>query len=216
LVRLLRVDPLDPWAITKAMRDGRAEIWRRVERLRSKPGHESLYLTGSANQLGVRSSRRIRGLETATAADALGFRKYPDGIARSSWEIDIHSAEHPTAKGVAFDDEEYKPHIERAKAGDYFDIRYGCIVAKGVDGLLMAGRCLSAEHVAQSSLRIQQACLATGQAAGTAAALSLAEDVTPRELEADGLVAQLETDRAGVEPAFDILCDIPLVPRDSL
>jgi len=70
--------------------------------------------------------------------------------------------------------------------------------------------------VVQSSLRIQQTCLATGQAAGTAAALSLKENVTPRALDPDKLVAQLEADRAAVAPAFEILCDIPLATRGSL
>ena len=70
-----------------------------------------------------------------------------------------------------------------------------------IDNLLVAGRCLSVEHTAQSSLRIQQTCMATGQAAGTAAALSLRAGVTPAALDPAGLVAQLARDRE-VEPAF--------------
>jgi hypothetical protein len=83
----------------------------------------------------------------------------------------------------------------------------------GVDNLLVAGRCLSAEHLAQSSLRIQQTCMATGQAAGTAAALSLRAGVTPRELDPAVLVAQLERDR-DVEPAFVSLKNIPRAGGD--
>jgi hypothetical protein len=59
----------------------------------------------------------------------------------------------------------------------------------------MAGRCLSAEHIAESSLRIQQTCMATGQAAGTAAALSLQAGVTPAHLDTRQLVTQLAKDR---------------------
>ncbi len=68
----------------------------------------------------------------------------------------------------------------------------------------MAGRCLSAEHVAESSLRIQQTCMATGEAAGVAAALSLQTQTSPGGLDPATMVAQLERDR-DVEPAFEEL-----------
>lgn len=212
MLRLLRVDPLDPWDLTRAVREGRREALRLAQAARKRPGLERAYLVDTAAQPGIRQSRRVHGLATATAADAMEFRKHPDGIARSSWEIDIHSATDPRKKGVAYDDPAYQPRIEGAKRGDYFDIPYGCIVAKGVDDLLVAGRCLSAEHVAQSSLRIQQTCMATGQAAGAAAALSLKEGVAPRLLDPAKLLAQLEKDR-DVEPAFEMLKNLPLAPR---
>ena len=106
--------------------------------------------------------------------------------------------------------------IVTSRVFDYFDIRYGCIVAKNVDNLLMAGRCISAAHVAEASLRIQQTCMATGQAAGTAAALGLRECVTPRELDPMKVVEQLEQDRAAVTPAFDWLTDLPVASRESV
>ncbi|MFC1718788.1 FAD-dependent oxidoreductase [Candidatus Poribacteria bacterium] len=213
LLRLLRVDPLDPWDLTRVAREGRAQIWERIQRRNQQSGQEGVYLVQTASQPGVRSSRRVHGIATATAQDAWDFRKYPDGIARSSWEIDIHPAESATGKGVEFESEAYKPHIERSKQGDYFDIRYGCIIAQEIDNLLVAGRCLSAEHEAQSSLRIQQTCMATGQAAGTAAAMSLKNNVTPRELDPVKVVTQLEKDRAAIGPAFGILRDLPQVER---
>jgi hypothetical protein len=89
-------------------------------------------------------------------------------IARSSWDIDIWPADSYTKEAVPRDDADYKKRHAKVAAGDYFDIPYGCIVAAGVDNLLMAGQCLSASHVAESSLRIQQTCMATGQAAGIA------------------------------------------------
>ena len=68
---------------------------------------------------------------------------------------------------------------------------------------LPAGRCISAGYLAQGSLRIQQTCMATGQAAGVAAALSIQADKTPRELEPAAVVKQLEADR-DVETALDM------------
>lgn len=189
------------------MREGRRQIWERFVQRKREPGNASLFLAGTAACPGVRSSRRVCGLATATAADAWEFNKYPDGIARTSWEIDIHPADRPTGKGVEFESEAYQPRMRRAERGDWFDIRYGCLVARDIDNLLVAGRCLSAEHEAQASLRIQQTCMSTGQAAGTAAALSLQAGLTPRELDPAGLVAQLGEDRE-VEAGFGILSEL--------
>jgi hypothetical protein len=143
------------------------------------------------------------------AACYLTDYKYPDSIARSSWNIDIWPADSYSAPAVDHSSDEFKRRREKLLTGEYFDIRYGCIVAAGVDNLLMAGRCLSAEHVAESSLRIQQTCMSTGEAAGVAAALSLKEDVTPRGLDPQQVVTQLERDR-DVEPLCDELADLPV------
>lgn len=194
MLRVLKVDPLDPWALSEATRDGRTEVWNKL-----KPGQR---LVDTAARPGVRSSRRVRGLERATDADSWELRKHSDTIARASWEIDIHSAELPHALGVKFDDPAYRERFEATKKGDWFDIRYGSLVPKGVDNILVAGRCISADHFAQASLRIQQTCMATGQAAGMAAALSIAENTSPRELDVMKLVNQLERDRAATRSAI--------------
>ena len=205
--RVLAVNPLDPWDITRAEREGREQARQAADfYCRYVPGFEQAYLLDTSNHLGVRSSRRIQGLATVTSEDAQAFRKYADSIARASWELDVWPADSYTAPTVPRDSAEWRLRRERMVAGEYYDIRYGCIVAFGVDNLLLAGRCISAEHAAESSLRIQQTCMATGQAAGTAAALSLRAGVTPHELDPQGVVRQLEIDRAAVEPAviFDI------------
>jgi hypothetical protein len=197
--RVLKVDPLDPFDLTRAEREGREQARQCAAAVTEcVPGYENAYLLDTSNHLGVRSSRRVHGIERVTDADALEFRKYEDGIARSSWDIDVWPAESYDAPAVPRNDPEYKKRIERLKDGEYFDIRYGCLVADGVDNLLMAGRCISASHLAEASLRIQQTCMATGQAAGTAAAMSLESGVTPRELDALSVVAQLERDRSCV------------------
>jgi 2-polyprenyl-6-methoxyphenol hydroxylase-like FAD-dependent oxidoreductase len=201
--RVLKVDPLDPFDFTRAEREGRQQAWECADACRRfAPGFEHAYLLDTSAQLGLRSSRRIRGLATVTAQDAHGFHKYPDGIARSSWNIDIWPADSYTAPAVPYGTPEHNARKAQLLAGEYFDIRYGCLVAAGVDNLLLAGRCLSAEHAAESSLRIQQTCMATGQAAGTAAALSLKAGVTPRELDPQAVVRQLAAQRAAVTPAF--------------
>ncbi len=203
LSRVLKVDPLDPFDCTRAEREGRAQAWQAADAMkRFAPGYEQSYLLDTSNQIGIRSSRRLRGLATVTDEDARDFRKYPDGIARSSWDLDVWPADSYTKPAVPRGEAHYLPRQERMKAGDYFDIRYGCLVAEGVDNLLMAGRCISAGHSAESSLRIQQTCMATGEAAGTTAALSLAQRTTPREMDPMRVVDRLEKIRAQVSPAW--------------
>ncbi len=201
LLRMLEVDPLNAWDLSRAVQDGRRQVWERFQAKRQQPGCERIFLAGTAPFPGVRSSRRIRGLKTSTAQDAIELRKHADGIARASWEIDIHSAVDPRAKPV-MDDPGYAARMRRTEQGDYYDIPYGCLVAADVDHLLMAGRCISAEHESQASLRIQQTCMSLGQAAGTAAAHGLAKGISPRELAVAELVALLAHDRAAVEPAW--------------
>lgn len=198
------VNPLNPRDLTRFSREARTLIREKLGAKKRTPGQEGIYLVDTASSPGVRSSRRVHGLATATAEDSWELTKHPDGIARASWEVDVHAGSAEGEADEAWDTPRQKARRERVAQGNYFDIRYGCIVARGVDNLLVAGRCISAEHEAQASLRIQQTCISTGQAAGTAAALSLREGVMPRELEPMRVVSQLKHDRE-VEPAFEIL-----------
>jgi len=211
--RVLEVDPLDPFDMTRAEREGREQARQAADFYRRYvPGFENAYLLDTSSHIGVRSSRRLHGIATVTFDDAWNLRKYPDSIARSSWDVDVWPADSYVKPAVPRGEGYYQERMDKVAQGDYFDIRYGCIVARDVANLLMAGRCISAEHQAEASLRIQQTCMATGQAAGTAATLSLKEEVAPRELDARKVVERLEADRAAVEPAFGILRDLPVAP----
>ena len=202
----LRVDTLDPLAISSAIIDTRDEIWRSSDSL-----EDGKYLVDIAPELGVRTSRIIEGMDSVTEEQAWNFHKHPHGIARSTWELDIHPPDDEAIPERWFHSKSqlYAERATRVQEGEYFDIPYGCLVPTGVDNLLVAGRSLSASYLAHGSLRIQQTCMATGQAAGTAAALSIAQGVTPRELDPTSVVARLEADRASVPPAFESLSQLP-------
>ncbi|MFB0523262.1 MAG: FAD-dependent oxidoreductase, partial [Candidatus Bathyarchaeia archaeon] len=73
--------------------------------------------------------------------------------------------------------------FEDAIAKGPFDIPYRCLVPAEVDGLLVAGRCISTTHEAQGVIRNIPPCMVTGQAAGTAAALAARRGVRPRRLD---------------------------------
>jgi len=195
-----QIDPLDPFAVSAAMRTARRRIGKQTETLPS-----GRYLVDTACELGVRTSRIVQGIARVTDEDAWNLRKHPDGIARSSWEIDIHPPDDDPVpqRWYHSKSETYAAFARRLAQGDWFDIPYGCLVAAGVDNLLVAGRCISAGYMAQGSLRIQQTCMATGQAAGVAAALSVRDNITPCELDPQIVVAALAKDR-DVPPAFSI------------
>ena len=207
--RVLRVDTLDPWDFTRAEREGREQAWQSAEFIkRYVPGFESSYLLDTSQHIGVRDTRRIRGRAVVTAEDAWHFRKHPESIARSSWDIDLWPADSYDSAAVPREDPVYKKRTKRMQQGEYFDIPYGCIVAEGIENLLMAGRCISAERAAQGSLRIQQTCQSTGQAAGTAAALSLQSNATVARLDVPQLIDHLAADRAAVTPSLGKLRDL--------
>jgi hypothetical protein len=88
-----------------------------------------------------------------------------------------------------------KEHLYPPDA-DWYDIPYRCLTPKGVDNLLVSGRCISATHEAMAGARVMGTCMAIGQAAGTAAALSVLENVPPRKVDVEALRRMLRADGA--------------------
>lgn len=137
------------------------------------PGYENCEVKTTASTLGVRESRRIMGEYVINDGDVENGNHYDDAVVHDAWFlIDIHN---PSGGGQA------EGH---SKMANPYDIRYGAIVPLGVDNLLTSGRCISGTHRAHASYRVMEICMATGEAAGIAAALSISEGVTPRRLEA--------------------------------
>ena len=175
------IDGTNPYHLTRAQVAGREIIQRYVEFCRRYlPGCEGAYLAFSAPMVGVRESRRIRGEYYLTVEDVLGGRKFDDAVCRNNYPLDIHR-----------DPKDEKPSLTKLPPGEYHEVPYRCLVPRGVDDLLVAGRCLSASFEAQSSVRIQPNCRAMGQAAGLAAVLSLRQGVAPRALDGLALRAAL-------------------------
>ncbi|MDD3926597.1 MAG: FAD-dependent oxidoreductase, partial [bacterium] len=173
--------------LTMATIKGRREIREMVELFRQHlRGFEKSYLLDTAAVVGVRETRRITGEYTLTEEDVLGARKFEDGIANGAWAIDCHL-------------EAFKPRTEEEvflNTGQYYNIPYRCLIPKGIDNLLLAGRCISTTHLALAAFRIMSQCMAVGQAAGTAAALCLDEGCKPRNLDVQVLQKALTSDGA--------------------
>jgi len=174
--RVTCLSPTSSEGLTRAETEARRQAHELARFLISDvPGFERAYLQQCAPQIGVRESRRIRGDYALTEDDVLGARKFLDGIARSNYPVDIHS---PTGAGTV---------IRAVPEGDYYEIPYRCLLPLEIDNLLVAGRCISATHEAQASLRIMPTCFAMGEAAGVAAAMAAQRGVSLRELPAEEL-----------------------------
>ncbi len=155
------------------------------------------YLIDSACQIGIRETRRIEGEYILTGEDILKNQRFPDVIALGSWHIDIHPRDPSEQQNVipsSLDDikDGFQP-------GTYYHIPYRCLVPLKMDNLLVVGRCISGDHVAQGSYRVMATCMAMGQAAGTAAGMCLDEGKSPRNLDGIKLNAKLKKQGACLE-----------------
>lgn len=188
---LTEIDPTSAEDITRATVECRRQAHQTVAAFRKHmAGWQKAYLIDTAPYIGTRESRRIVGEETLTIDDVLECRKSPRGIAKGSFYVDVHG---PTGTAQAdYGDRQLPP-------GDHYDIPYGCLVPREVDGLLVAGRCISADHEALGSMRVMYQCMATGEAAGVAAALSLGAGCAPRAVDVAALREELEQRGAIVE-----------------
>ncbi|MBE6637234.1 MAG: FAD-dependent oxidoreductase [Ruminococcaceae bacterium] len=170
-----KTDGTDPDHLTEIQLLGKQTILRQMRFYRKYlPGFAQAYVSEIASMVGVRESRNILTEYVLSAEDLLLRHKFPDSICRSNYPMDVHG------KTLQF-------HLKKEPAANdgkpWYEIPYRSLVVKGLDNLLVAGRCLGAEFLAQSSLRVQHSARASGEAAGIGAALSLSQAVLPREVD---------------------------------
>jgi len=197
--------------LTQAELSVRHDAWELVRYLRSNvPGFGNCYLQQTSPQVGPRESRQIVGPYALTGQDINRGARFEDAIARGSWWIDIHCPlgntypvhlcvrECPKGPDCPYWAAEHE-HMRSRKElyppkGDWYDIPYRCLLSVGVPNLLSSGRCISATHEGMAGARVMGTCMAIGQAAGTAAALSVAQGIMPGDLDVSGLQAALRED----------------------
>jgi hypothetical protein len=168
--------------LTRGGIEGRDLVHHIVSWLKATiPGFEQAYLTQTGEQVGIRETRRIVGDYVLTADDFKMCRSFPDDIARNAYFIDIHMAN--AASGMT---------VVHLPPGESHGIPYRCLLPAGLDNVLVAGRAISTDRVTQGSTRVMPNCFAMGEAAGTAAALLLAQgSVRSREIDMESLQKQL-------------------------
>lgn len=144
-------------------------------------GCEEAFVNETAVQVGVRQTRQLTGRAVLRNADVIKGTKRLDGIARSPWPIELHSGERPQVNWLV---------------DDYYEVPLDCFVPQKGDNLLVAGRCLSAEHEAVASARVTAQCFSYGHAVGWAAWLALRENVSMMSLDARDVRTLLDRDGA--------------------
>lgn len=178
------VSGIDAEQLTYGEVEGRRQCREVFEFIRaSTPGFERSYIVEIAPQLGIRETRRVKGAVEVSEDDILDCADFPDAIGVNGWPVEAH-----IAGDVKF--------VFARKARGFNQLPYRMIVPLGPRNLLVAGRCASMSHEGQSSARVSGACFVMGQAAGTAAALALAEGVPPGKIGVTALQQRLERDGA--------------------
>lgn len=180
-----RHDATNTRELTRATVEAREQVHETfLKALRKVPGLENVRLSQTAPQIGVRETRRLEGQYRLELDDVLAGRRFEDAVTSASFPLDVHeiAPEDPT------------PSLpERARSANVvgYDVPYRCLVPRELDGLIFAGRCISGSHHAHASYRVTGICMATGQAAGLAAAQSGARSISPREMDGKKLHARL-------------------------
>lgn len=183
------VNATDPWFLTEAEIAGRRQALEYVRFLVERvPGYEHASLVALGTQVGVRETRRVYGDYRLTRDDVLSARAFDDGIGLCGAPIEDH---HGGADTVW----QYLPD------GGAVGIPYRTLVVRDAANVLVAGRCFSATHDAHASVRSMAQCMAMGQAAGTAAALSVAGRRDARDIDLGALRDRLRADGAILELA---------------
>lgn len=202
--RVHAADCSDADQLTQAEIEGRRQLRAMCDIVRQNyAGGESLGIATIPARLGIRESRHAECLHTLTEAEVLNGTRFPDAIANGSYRVDIH---YPDRPGLVFryldGTEEYvvpgqptKRTRWRPKTDEnptFYQIPYRCLVPRGTQNVLVAGRMLDADRGAFGAVRVMVNCNQMGQAAGTAAYLALREGIGVAEVSPDKLRACLK------------------------
>ena len=164
--RMLNV--IDPVDFTEAELEGRRQVREYARFMKDFiPGCENLYVVDTGVEAGIRQTRSIVGAQTLTNDDVVGCRKRPDGICRVPWPIELHAGDKPKLHWLL---------------DDYYEVPYLALVPELGENIIVAGRCLAAEHEALASARVTAQCFEYGHAAAIAAVMSIDESLPLRQI----------------------------------
>lgn len=160
--RVVKLSPTSPFDLTRAEILARKQVSELYSFLKERAdGMEESFLMMTGSEIGVRESRRIIGEHTLTQEECKKCTKFEDAVVACNYDIDIHN---PSGAGTS--------HYY-FKDGEYYTIPYRCLIPKGAENLLVAGRCISSDHEAQASYRIMPTVCCIGEAAGVAIGLAV-------------------------------------------
>lgn len=185
------VDGTDERSLTKFLIEGR-QLITEYERFYKKriPGFQNMTLVQTGSLMGIRESRRIIGDYVLNMDDFLARAVFDDEIGRYCYPVDIHASKPDPKAYAAFEKEYYKDG--RYEKGESYGIPYRTLTPKGLQNLLVAGRCISSDRKIQGSIRVMPGCYITGQAAGVAAAMASETDADTHNVNVPELQQRLK------------------------
>jgi len=166
------INATDAKAVSAATINARAEIHRIIRALRSLGGPwEGLQIVATPEQIGIRDGRRIKGRYKVVKGDVVSGARHDDAVVRATFSVDIHAL---TRNDPAFSNQGVKVKP--------YDIPLRALIAHDVDGLMMAGRCISGDFIAHASYRVTGNAVAMGEAAGATCAQAAQTKQMPHEI----------------------------------
>lgn len=171
-----KIRPDDADAMTQATIRSRREVHDIVRALNKLGGPwEGMRVATTAEQLGIREGRRIHGRYTVTKEDVAAGKRHDDSVAFVQFGVDIHALDRNSNR---------KQTIERGGIrSKAYDIPFAALLPKDIDGVIMAGRCISGDFVSHASYRVTGNSVAMGEAAGIVAAEAAKNGILPSEIQ---------------------------------
>ena len=158
---------------TEAETQGRKQIREYAKFFKENlKGCEKSFVTDTGTQVGIRQTRQVDGVYKLKNSDVTNGKKFKDGIARSPWPIELHSGNKPKVEWLL---------------DDVYEVPLNCFIPKNGEGIIAAGRCLSAEHEAVASARVTAQCFSYGHAVGHAASISIKENMLLRDIKGENV-----------------------------
>lgn len=163
--------------LSKATIHARRDVMEVVDSLRSLGGiWSNIRVVATGAKIGVREGRRLSGRYEVTLQDMIEGKRHDDAICRVTFKIDVHSLDATRGKGI---DHHITPYRNQVQP---YDIPLRALIAKDVDSLLMAGRCISGDFLAHSSYRVTGNAVVLGQAAGVLAGEAVKLNLLPHQV----------------------------------
>ncbi len=183
LIHLSPFDATDVDDLTRAEMEGRRQTLYALKALQHfVPGFEKAKLRNFGMTLGVRDTRKIIGQYDLKEADVMGQYRCHDSVGIFPEFIDGYSI------------------LILPTTGRYFQVPYGCLIPKGnVENLVVAGRCVAGDRVSHAAMRNMMACTVTGQGAGVAAAVSIKQNKSFRDIDIAGLHEELRKQKVRID-----------------
>lgn len=177
MTNCIKIDGTDAQSITKGIQVCRSQIEPIIKFLREYvPGYENCWLMSSAHLLGIRETRHFKGVQSLSADDILEAKEFDNWIVkRAFFNFDVHNM-----SGASIDKTGVQKEWKQNKA---YTIPYGCLLPENIEGLLLSGRNISGSHLAHSNFRVMPIAMATGEAAGAAAAIAVHEGCSLKDVD---------------------------------